>query len=467
MINLNFIFATIFLLAFSFSYSELSDVYNEVVISICLIIYYVLVFLCLRRKNVYSYSHTKWLTPEILFFLLYYFIFFYPYQLSLFGFFDLQSSKFLNVFFHDFSTKAVLLSTLGAYFFYLGSGFNFKIINVTYRKKINYKYMSFFLVSLLILFLLIFILTGLSNYLGESYKGSDVGTSAQNGVYFLVSHFVLMVFVFFIARYKQYSLRELVKDKILLFGMFIGAVWATFLLYIGDRNVFFILVISLLGGYFIFHSKLKFLPLFLVILIGIESYKAVEVVRTLDDKTLENISAVLLENEESSEYQSDGGSLYNTTITLRASIAYVESGGEYYDGWFKLVGFMGVVPFSRSLIVNRDQYQVTSADVLSDYVLGESRTWSLGTNIISDIYLDFGIPGVIVLMYMLGLVSKYFQCRLMSNHDPIHSISLYLIVLALWSETARYAYDFSIRNLIWSLLIFWIYKKIFSRSTNK
>ena len=71
MSRFNFVFVTIFLTAFAIVYSNYADSVNDFVISLCLVIYYLIILLTIKRGAVPNHLYSKWMTPEILFLLLF------------------------------------------------------------------------------------------------------------------------------------------------------------------------------------------------------------------------------------------------------------------------------------------------------------------------------------------------------------------------------------------------------------
>ncbi len=115
---------------------------------------------------------------------------------------------------------------------------------------------------------------------------------------------------------------------------------------------------------------------------------------------------------------------------------------------------MGIIPFSRSVFVSPDDPFVTSADFLTEGVLGPAATWGLGTNVISDIYVDFGLLGVILLMFIMGRWSSFVSFKVSKVNCNIRWFVIYLFTLALYSQYARYSFDFPIRNIAWTYFMF-------------
>ena len=88
-------------------------------------------------------------------------------------------------------------------------------------------------------------------------------------------------------------------------------------------------------------------------------------------------------------------------------------------------------------------------------MIGRNATWGTGTNIISDAYLDFGIIGVIAIMYLFGYFGGFVKHQLINNPNNTQWIFIYLILIGYYSELSRYGFDFPLRSIVWTLLLFW------------
>ena len=63
-------------------------------------------------------------------------------------------------------------------------------------------------------------------------------------------------------------------------------------------------------------------------------------------------------------------------------------------------------------------------------VIGPQATWGVGTNIVADLYIDFGPLGVFLGMYFLGFLGGYFKTRFHVSNSLVF-IFMYCYLLAL------------------------------------
>ncbi|MDO6693225.1 O-antigen polysaccharide polymerase Wzy [Aliiglaciecola sp. 3_MG-2023] len=409
-----------------------------------------------NRFTVFKAIDTK-INVLVLFTIFYFILFYLPYLTYSFGLSDIYYSPFFSHTFVEHSNKAIILSNIGYLSFLIGREIlPNKSADLSPENQRDY---SFFVTSVIYIFfslILINLLATLPKMIQGAYSGSDVGSSTENGLYFLLNHFSLLVAAIFIAKK---ALGQKIS-KLLMISILVVLFWCLVLLVLGDRNTFFIHGIVLLGGYFTFCRRISYVGLAATVFVGIALYGVIEQSRKLEERSFSSIASSISDSEDNKSSFFEG-SLNNTTISLRASISYLEKTDESFQGKFKAIGLLGVIPLVRGMIVDPNDPFTNSAEVNTTEILGANATWSVGTNIVSDSYLDFGVYGVVILLFIVGLFTKFVENGVRQNHGDLQYIVIYLFSLALISELPRYAFSFPIRNLVWLFLLFFIYKKFF------
>ena len=141
----------------------------------------------------------------------------------------------------------------------------------------------------------------------------------------------------------------------------------------------------------------------------------------------------------------------------------------YTIGENMLGGVVGIVPFLTSAL-DLDMNRLSSAELLtkeSHYNLKtpESAQVGLGTTIIADIYLSFGVLGVIILMFILGRIITRIQLNtLMLDY---YSVIVYSAFLANSVFVARASFTHPVRYIVLSLIVAIITRNISNKQAIK
>ncbi len=453
---------TTLILLLVFYYIQLGA--SDYVIWPCLIIFYYHFVTSLKKPIYINPTIPTFLKIDILFMLFFYIIYYLPYQAYVLGIADISKSIFVSYTFVEYTNQSIVASTVGLIMFVSGYNHVFNTsartiakVPKTYIK--DYKYLPRICVVFLLVLLGLFFNSGFSQMIDNSYSGSDTGNNTENGIYFLITHFVIILIsmiIFYVS--KKLKLPLSLKVSIVL-----SICWSILLLVFGDRNTFFIIAIIAGVGFFSFIKKIRTLWLILSIFTSVILYNVIEVSRQADERSIMAIYETLISNQYKVP-SIEESSFSNSTVTARATFYLVPEKYDFFFGKFKLIGIAGIIPYSRSLFVDKNDPYTSSAEVLTEGIMNSWATWSIGSNIISDIYMDFGMVGICFLMYLMGYFAKYVQEKAIINNDSLKHFVIYLVVLSLYGEVSRYSFGFPVRNIVWAILLFVGYDLLVKRS---
>ena len=136
------------------------------------------------------------------------------------------------------------------------------------------------------------------------------------------------------------------------------------------------------------------------------------------------------------------------------------------NGAYAALGIAGIVPFIRGAFPALRPEFDTTAQLLGRVLLRPGATWGVGTNVVSDAYIDFGALGVPFVLYLFGSVVGRQRRRLMDHPFNPRSMVLYLLILALFAELPRYSIGFPVRIIAWAMAFMWITERMW-RGLNK
>lgn len=427
---------------------------STVILIFCLAIFYYFFYQSVKKPISVSKIET-FFTIDLLFLLFYYIIYYYPYQLYLLNMFDLDKKVGSYNTYTEYSNKAVLAATIGLLAFMKG----YKTLSSFKRSKknlnINPKILSRLFLLLIVFILIAFFLAGGLQLFVGVYAGSDIGDITGNAIFSLVNYFMVLGVLQVI--YYYYKLRRITLTNYLI--IIISATWSFALLYLGDRNSFFLIAIAAAGGISTYIRGFSRTQIVIFAGMALFLYTLVEVTRTSQDKT--DISALWQAYLDKQENNSDANSLnsFNITTTgVRATFAAVPRKRDFFYGKFKVVSFTTLIPYSSRLFFSKDDPYLGSSDVIKEEMITSKATWGTGTNIISDSYLDFGILGVIFIMYGLGYYAGKVKNTCVKYPENIQYFFLYILILTYYSEISRYGLDFILRAVIWTSLLFGLLK---------
>lgn len=433
---------------------------SPVVIWPCLLSFYWLFYRAFRTSVLIPGGKSSSVKGDTLFLIFAYLLFYLPYQLSVVGDLDLMYSRFVAATFVEKSNASLLLTTSGLLAFVAGIDYGkLPKTSASGADRNNVDYVDGFTWSALAvsgMLVSVYLVTGAFGAMfANAYSGSTTSNRTDDGVYYLITYFSTVLFACALYRRWKHGRFGSVGMAALAWVSF----WSLCLLLLGDRNS--LLLVALTGLCAASHLIVKVGRVAVVggLLLALIGYNIVEASRQSEVRDLSAVAAAIGSYQQSSFADS---SFTNTTVTSRAAMAYVPAQLDYFYGKFKLIGFSGVIPYSRGIFVEKDDPYVTSSDVVTEAVLGSHSTWSLGTNVISDLYLDFGFFGVPLLMAAAGVVLGALTARAAVTVPTFDSLLAYFIAVPLFAELPRYSFDFPVRPIAWTLALLFVYRQLWA-----
>lgn len=168
--------------------------------------------------------------------------------------------------------------------------------------------------------------------------------------------------------------------------------------------------------------------------------------------------------------------LANSNRTAIWAIESTPSTFPYRHGLYTLNNVLYVIPFSNTILrmLGVDLSMLSSfghsSAFLDWYSQGDKVTSGVGTSTIADIYLDFGPIGVIVVLFVLGLLLRKVD-YITKTHD-IKDISLWWQVcgIVLFSNAvymSRSVLLFQLRNVVWLYVVMYVILHLFQKRTHE
>lgn len=434
---------------------------NSTILWVCLLAQYTIVLAAVLRPITVYRGIPTFVTTEFLFQFFSYLIFFYPYQLHVLGIFDVSRSAFFQNTFVDQSNHAVILSLIGTLSFRAGIRAlpmpmptpSTEQVDAARKPSrldgVSARALALPVFAMQILLIAVYLGFGWQAAGEGRYSGQVAAGPLVEGVYLAI----IVLSMVAVALWVLPSSQAAGRSNFLSLAAVIAVVWATRLLLSGDRNAFLLIAIVGVGGLVTFRVRTGRWVLIALGVIAIPLYNAIEALRS------GRISSVFdfFSNSGAAAASYGGDTSFNiSTIGVRAALARVPEAIDYGYGLYKLIGAAGVIPFIRGLVIPPGIPYLQSSDVLNDILLGPRARWGVGSNVVVDAYVDFGILAVPILLFALGVFVAFVQRTVTRMPDSPWRSVIYLMTLALIAEIPRYSLDFPVRPLVWTLMLFFV-----------
>ena len=361
----------------------------------------------------------------------------------------------------NYLNYGVWLASLGGICFLLGLSINSSNVKQNYEGMfISYKVLLWFAY----IFSIGFISTAGSNYLsGGIYKGLG-GHSWGTGIspYFEIlsgfSNILLIILV--VVEYKKTSEISFISWLIRRKKMFLILIITNFLLFlwVGDRGGAITLMMAFLIMFSYFIKKISLIEFIVVFLIGAFIMTIIGIGRAI--KNEDNIFEGGLKNFKFKSFYSITSELAESSSDLLIALYEIPNKHDYFYGKTMLGDILGTIPFAQTIYLNisKDkEYEINSSDYLTFCAFGKNPHTGLGATIIADIYINFGIYGVIFLMFLYGVFINFLQNKLDSQNDIFWIIVAVFVGSTIFYQS-RATLLMPAREILYTLFIFAFFK---------
>lgn len=429
-----------------FIFTDIQSSVSPLIIIYNISIFVLLGFKFFKKRNDFYIRKPSYFQLEILFWIFYFIVFYLPYT-SLLVTGHVQESTFVPRQFLEQSNRAITASTIGFIAFCLGR--NMPILhNNTYGiKKLNnelkmsqFLQLISFLASLIfgILFLPQAIIMITSSYIGSEF--SDLSNT--------INYFFLQFFLSVLSINTLYVYMHTRKFQMLsICSCLVYTFFVIIILLTGDRSGFIqLLAIPVfIISHYLYKIKLKYIIIggcFIFVL-----YNFIETFRMMDEFSIEEYLSL---QEERNEKHEDDSSFNNTTTLTRASFYYIDCLNSPHSlGFFLTISALRSIPFGISTFFPNEKYYGT-AQILTDVC---HSNFSLGSSIIAEAYIEFGIIGIILYLFFIGYLVNYSANKLLTNKNGIMELSMYAVVFSIIIVLPRYSTAIIVRELVWMYLL--------------
>lgn len=350
-----------------------------------------------------------------------------------------------------------LSSLLMGYYYYRTREKQMSDSNYIYlfKNKKNLCYVGYFL-------LFIYLYTEDSSFLQGGYA-----RGAESGSGFIIMVMLQSVFIAILTMYgyeKNNVNNELSNKREFILPISLIALYVLIIVMTGRRGEA-IRMASMLFVFYIYMNSQR-INYTRVLMIGFAAallFSFVGIIRQIDSGGASNSFYELLAINSVSPMTRE---LAGSVNTLHAAVDAVPNSFPYNYGLTFLPSFSILVPgldrLVRGLIYQQGIF-LNSGDFITWYCLGDDPAYGMGTDVIADVYISFGMIGVLVVFYILGMFFRYIEVGLFSKNK-----SPYFIAMSLCCYSQLF---YICRGTLSSLFLSWSYAAIllfiFSKSVVK
>jgi len=360
------------------------------------------------------------------------------------------NNPFFGLFYLDFNqdyiNKGLALSVVGICFFNLG---NFEKYPHCYRKENIPNLILKSPKPLLIPLFLLFLPELYATYSLEVYSTAHE-TSAINTILMYVLYCSLFIEVY--NSKKNNTLYSFVlRNGNLVWVLTI--IYIALLLMIGSRTIPLRVILFVFFLYSVFINKPSNKIVLLFFLFGAVVMTAIGIIREGYSFDISAASSVL----------DFGKDLTINNRSLYVLMEYADKNG-YTFGRTMILSVLCIVPYAMSsflAITGLKVGDVNSANLVTDLyynsVSNVDNHIGLGTNIIGDIYVSFGLLGVIICMYFMGMYLRILYSKICNGN--IVAILIYATIFLDVIYWPRSVFLTPLRTVAWTYLFFYLYNK--------
>lgn len=311
--------------------------------------------------------------------------------------------------------------------------------------------------TLTIIMTLIFV-TSIIFFLRDSASDKN---DIESGIIVLLTEAVLIssIAVNVVYNKPQSIIEYFTKDKLVVSCAVICILLS---LYIGDRTLPLFLIVTLLGVYTLCVRKISLVSLVPLLLIAAMFFFFIGQTRKGEnslrqggvDAFASGVESVVTENSSSLFMFAD---LLPASEILYLAYEYPKMHQSYFNPWRIIPYATSPIPYVPN-VLSEVMFGVPIKEMSSAYVLTEEYSRSvtyieggLGTHIVGDIYVSWGIIGVIIFFYLFGLFIGYIQ----SNTHRLLPMVVYVAMLAYAVYLPRDVMYGNYRLIVYLLVVIW------------
>lgn len=373
---------------------------------------------------------------------------FYIYPLFLYPIDPHFFTMFKFDFDEDYINRSTSLSLIGSASYCIGRIHRMKKTGVSENKDVFRHPLPTkrFILFAYFLFYMFYETGGISNLTDVYDYGMNHKTSISGYI-----HVVLLPF-FYIGIVTQFYNSTLFTNRFRLHNfnfafLLLLAIYSLSIFMTGSRGSVLAIGLIIIWIYTYYYKNIKLIPFVAIIFAGAIVLALVGVMRVDGDSSQMAFVDVFMD-------------LIINNRSNFVALEYVDDNGITY-GKSMLGSILRVFPLLSGFVhkmFHLNIFETTSSMLLTSTTLGEDFTLGLGTSILADLFLAFGLVGVVLGMGFLGRVITYLENRLQSGSPMI--LITYAVFISISVVIVRSEYFNVLNKLVYVLVVYWAFSKL-------
>lgn len=335
-----------------------------------------------------------------------------------------------------------------------------KMPNVTQNRVLNLNGKKY--LANIVLFLLgVYLVLVPKEFLNYGYeRGVDAG-NANLIMAYLQAGFIAM-FTLYSMDYKQRD--NITWVRFMKFPLIISLLYVVLVLVTGRRTEAIRIASLIIIAYIYCKSgNVNYRRILIFGILSLGTFSIIGVLRSLSSGSLQESARIISEYTSVSPFTRE---LAGSVNTLHIAMANYPDPYEFNYGETFIPSFFKIIPgltsFWENYIVGH--HVDGSNEIFTSIYFSGDKIWGLGSNIIADVYISFGIIGTCLVFFIFGRFVKYLEIKTF-----IIQSSPYILALSFSSYSA---FMFACRSTMATIFLCWTYSclliYIFTRvATNK
>lgn len=400
---------------------------NEYSLSYCIYCFaiYIVSAIILLSNNIKSYRSV--FLFEVLFSFSYLFVN-YAYPVFIYSI-DPYFSLFARGFNESVMTKCTALASIGFVSYCIGQ---FKEGKFSNTKTLGNRYwmspVGIIDVTILSILLILFLIPNLT-----ALRSGYTMEGAGGGFFFIFA-------LFYIYKYFACSIgKTKAFVKFMLWGLIGLYIVLNFLL--GNRGEPLYLCVAILYCYHVYVHKVSLAKFSLLAVIGLFVFYFVGVTRISSSQ-----QGIQSRSERINDWEAEDNVLrYANELIINNRSLFVlvdyadEKGHSFGKTWSS--NFFSMVPYGQSFALNvlgipKKDFSSTHLTTYIEFGEGDPDAFGLGTNLIGDIYLCYGMIGVLILMFLFGKTIRIVYEKSRNRYSYYQMLYIIFIVLSVYYNRA-------------------------------